>query len=197
MTKAIDTPVFRYEIDTRGLSKNTRRVTRAMRLGVKAVGEDYAKRIHEGFKKEGIDPASARGKYWAPLVIPSGMTRKGGRTKRGKILKKTGAYLKSTHPSLAKLLIRVESNTVSLRLRYNKLPPYAKYHEQEGNAAGFTTQVATAKQAAFLRYLGYRGVWEGTVITLPARRVFVYPPSWRGVHARLFARVFKREFENA
>lgn len=196
--KVIQTPVFEYEIDSTNLHRkaNTSKFDAAAKAGLHAVGDDYAKRIHDGFKREGIDPASGRGKFWPPLVIPSGPTRKGGRTKRGKILKKTGEYLKSVHPSNAKIVIQTGSNTLSLRLKYNKLPKYAKYHEQEGNPAGFITQIATARQAAFLRYLGFRGVHEGSTITLPARRVFVYPPTWRGVHARLFARVFAREINN-
>src|SRR5690606_35287047 len=93
----------------------------------------------------------------------------------------------------ATVVIRGASNALLLQLAYKRLPKYAKHHEQEGNSQGYTTQAATARQAAFLRYLGFRGVHEGSIITLPARRVFVYPPSWKGVHARLFARVFRKE----
>lgn len=187
-------PAFDVEVDMSTLEsrakKNAHRV--AVRKALRKVGEDYARKIHEGFKREGIDPKSARPKYWPPLKIPSGPTKKGGRTKRGKILKKSGKYLKATSPKNASIIIRGTGNTVSMQIAYRKLPHYAQYHEQQGNPQGYTTQTATAKQAAFLRYLGYRGVHEGSIITLPARRVFVYPPSWKGVHKRLFIREFRK-----
>lgn len=187
-------PAFEVEVDLsklRSLAKKNAHI-RAMKKAMRLVGEDYARKIHEGFKKQGINPRNARPNYWPKLVIPKGPTKKGGRTKRGKILKKSGAYLKATNPRSASIVVRSSSDSVLLKVSYRKLPEYAKYHEQQGNAQGYTQQTATAKQAAFLRYLGFRGVHEGSVITLPARRVLVYPPSWKGVHKRLFIREFKK-----
>src|SRR5690606_1544107 len=96
-------------------------------------------------------------------------------------------------PRNATVVIRGASNALLLQLAYRRLPKYAKYHEQEGNSQGYTKQAATARQAAFLRYLGFRGVDEGSIITLPARRVFVYPPSWKGVDARFGGRGFIKQ----
>lgn len=188
-------PAFQVELDKSNLETRFDRnnFTRASKAAMRAVGEDYARRVHEGFKQEGINPRTGSPKFWPKLQIPAGPTKKGGRTAKGKILKKSGRYLKATHPDNASIIIRSSGDNLLLQVAYRRLPDYAQYHEQQGNPLGYTTQIATAKQAAFLRYLGFRGVHEGSIITLPARRVFVYPPTWRGVSARIFQRVFKKE----
>jgi hypothetical protein len=188
-------PTFEVELDKTRLDTrfSQNNFTRATKKALRVVGDDYAKRVHEGFKAEGVNPKTGVGKFWPKLQIPKGPTKKGGRTKRGKILKKSGTYLKATHPENASILIRGSGNTVLVQVVWRRLPVYAQYHEQQGNAKNYTTQLATARQAAFLRYLGFRGVSEGSIITLPARRVFVYPPIWKGVHARMYARELKKE----
>lgn len=187
-------PVFEAEIDNTALLEqfSKRKVRRQINQALREVGEDYAQRIFKGFAAQGVDPRSGRKGFWPKLKIPSGLTRKGGRTKRGKILKKSGAYFKSVSPKNARVVIRGSDNDVGMTVKYAGIPKYAQYHEQQGNNAGFTVQIATAKQAAFLRSLGYRGAKVGSPITLPARKVFVYPPTWRGVHARLFKRVLSK-----
>lgn len=182
-------PVFEIDLDTSKLrtrlAKNNFRI--AANKAAKAVGEDYAKRIHEGFKKEGVDPRTARTGYWQPLVLAKGM-------KRHKILRQSGKYFQATHPRNASVQIKNTGEGVSIGVAYRSLPKYAKYHEQKNNPKNYTVQTATARQAGFLRWLGYRGVHTGTVITLPARRVLVYPPSWKGVHAKLFAKILRENF---
>lgn len=190
--KVLHTPTFEIEVNTKPLDRMARKVLKATRNALRKVGLDYAKKIHEGFKREGINPINARGGHWPKLKIPSGPTKKGGRTKRGKILKKSGDYLKATSPRNASITVRGSGGKMVMKIAYKKLPSYAKYHEQVGNSKGYTQTVATARQAAFLRFLGFRGVSKGSIITLPARRVFVYPPSWRGVHKRLFLREIKK-----
>lgn len=187
-------PAFEVEIDSTFLldrfSKNRWRVQ--VKKALRAVGIDYAQRVQKGFIAQGVDPRTGRKSFWPKLKIPTGITRKGGRTKRGKILKKSGKYLKAVAPKNARIIIRGNDNDVTMQVSYPTLPDYAQYHEQQGNAAGFTTQIATKKQAAFLRGLGYLGAHEGSIITLPARRVFVYPPTWKGVSARLFKKVLAK-----
>ena len=187
-------PAFEVEIDTTQLldrfSKNRWRTQ--VRKALKEVGIDYAERVHKGFIAQGVDPRTGRKQFWPKLKIPAGITRKGGRTKKGKILKKSGKYLKAVAPKNARIIIRGNDNDVLMQVAYPRLPDYAQHHEQQGNAQGFTTQIATKKQAAFLRGLGYLGAQEGSIITLPARRVFVYPPTWKGVSARLFKRVLAK-----
>lgn len=190
----VNAGVFEAEFDNTVLLERfgKQRFRVAVNNALRAVGGDYAKRVFEGFAKQGVDPRSGRGGFWPKLKIPSGATRKGGRTKRGKILKKSGKYFKSISPKNARVVIKGNDNNKSMTVRYRGLPKYAHHHEQAGNQAGFTKQIATAKQAGLLRALGYRGAHAGSVIILPARRVFVYPPTWKGVHAKLFKKVLSK-----
>lgn len=190
MPSTITAPGFQVTIDDSEIRRlfSKQRFGRAVNNALRAVGRDYANRVFLGFKAQGVDPRSGAKGFWPKLKIPAGITRKGGRTKRGKILKKSGAYLKSIQPKNAVIRIRGNPNQKTMSVSYRQLPAYAKYHEQVGNTAGFTTQIATAAQAALLRALGFLGAHEGSVITLPTRRVFVYPPTWRGVSARIFNR---------
>lgn len=186
--------MFEVEVNTDGLTRfASNRMKVATNKALDAVGRDYAKRVLAGFKAEGVDPRSGRTGYWPKLKIPSGPTKKGGRTSRGKILKKSGKYLQAVgQPSI---VLRSKQGGAGVQTAFRNLPAYAQYHEQQGNAVGYTQQKASAKQAAFLRYLGFRGVHEGSIITLPARRVFVYPPTWRAASKRLFQRVFKEAIQ--
>lgn len=190
MPKTINAPGFQVTIDDSELRRkfSKQRFGRGVNNSLRAVGIDYANRVFAGFKAQGVDPRSGAKGFWPKLKIPAGITRKGGRTKKGKILKKSGAYLKAVQSKNAVIRIRGNPDQKTMSVAYKQLPEYAEHHEQEGNTAGFTTQVATAAQAALLRQLGFAGAHEGSIITLPARRVFVYPPTWRGVSARIFKR---------
>lgn len=181
---------FEVEIEDTSIRKrySKQMYGRAVNKALRVVAIDYSNRLFKGFKAQGVDPRSARTGYWPKLKIPAGITRKGGRTKRGKILKKSGAYLKSAQPKAAIIKITGSADKKKVTINYPGLPKYAKYHEQQGNKKGFTTQIATAQQAAFLRSIGFFGAHEGSIIKLPARRVFVYPPSWKGVSTRIFKR---------
>lgn len=182
-------PVFQIALDTGNLKTRLARnkVVIAANKAAKAVGEDYAKRVHEGFKAEGVDPRSGRQGYWPKLVLAPGM-------RKHKILRQSGKYFEATHPRNAKVITRATDNGVAIGVAYKSFPKYARYHEQLGNRTGYTVQTATARQAGFLRHLGYRGVHQGSKIVLPARRVLVYPPTWKGVHAKLFAKTFRENF---
>ena len=192
MPSTVTAPGFQVEIDDTELRQrfSRQRFGRAVNNALRAVGVDYANRLFDGFKAEGVDPQSGRKGFWPKLKIPAGPTRAGGRTKRGKILKKSGAYLKSVEPKNARIVIRGNPDNKTMSVRYDQVPDYAQYHETG------VRQTASARQAAFLRHLGYLGAHEGSIINMPARRVFVYPPTWRGVSARIFKRELAKLWES-
>lgn len=66
---------------------------------------------------------------------------------------------------------------------------YAEYHQFGAQ------QVATAKQAAFLRRLGFTVV-KGTRINLPQRQIFVAPKKFRDKWTQVFVRELIRELDD-
>lgn len=105
----------------------------------------------------------------------------------GRVLMDTGAY----YDSISLGDIETDLNG-TMQITVGTNIPYAKYHEQPWGGEE-TTQTATAKQATFLRGLGFSGVRVGSTITLPARRVFVMPEPW----AKELSSIYEREMQRA
>lgn len=104
----------------------------------------------------------------------------------GKLLNDTGDYYNSISASEIEYSLDGE-----MYVTVGTMIPYAKFHEQPWGGVE-TKQVASGKQAAFLRGLGFAGARKGSEITLPARRVFVMPDPWRDELAAKYQREFQK-----
>jgi phage gpG-like protein len=195
---------FRIEIEFDDSAFRARfspeRIHRASVLAMKAVGLRVLEHTREGFLVGGWNPENGDPGFWPKKKIPEGgagtkATDSKGNKRRARVAeagKRGGNILYDTGRYFNSINLTVDEG-VNPEARVGTNVEHAKYHEQPGNEAGFTTQVATSKQAAFLRALGYSKVWKGTVITLPARRVFVMPkPLVAEIHE-----IYREEFSKA
>lgn len=172
------------------------RIQRAAVRAIKAVGVRVLEHTREGFVVGGWNPETGEPGFWPKKkTTEGGATDSKGNKRRsraaaegkrgGNILYDTGRYFNSIN-------LTVEEGAEPAAFIGTNVE-YARYHEQVGNEAGFTQQTATSKQAAFLRALGYAGVHKGSVITLPARRVFVMPKPLR----EEVTEIYREEFVGA
>lgn len=148
---------------------------------VTQAGKKAAEKYEAGKLKKGVTPTAKQledAEYRGRLKALKQFSAKdrNGVTRRlrigGKVLIDTGRYRRS----ITKGPVAMTGGTLNLPIGTNV--PYAKYHEQPGKQGGATRQRMTAKQAFFLRKLGFTRAREGGTIKLPQRRVFVCPRPW-------------------
>lgn len=171
------------------------RVKKALRAGTRAAQFEYLSRVRQGFEVGGWNPETGEGGFWKPRRVPTdkeGNPIKGRAKLRngtvvririgGRTLVNTGSYVRSINASP----LQETASGVSGFVGVGSEVPYAKFHEQVGNPRDSIQYRPKPGQIGVMRKLGFT-VGKNTIVTLPKRRVFVSPASWRKDMSRIIA----------
>lgn len=165
------------DIDEKALRAkfSPQKIDRAAKTAITRTTLRVLELIRRGYRAGGVDPETGKTGFW-PLKKP---LPKDPRTQP--VLIKTGRLL----ASITKKVVELNGNWVGT---VGTNVPYAIFHDQPWHDKGAIVQIATGRQAAFLRWKFGMKIYKGMKITLPKREIFVMPRPWRDEAVKILNR---------